>query len=140
MSIEYGLITGYGVELSDIEPHIDYDKVTDYINQKFNADFGDSAIENLEDCMDELSEYDLTCGLADLMASCNPYDRLDGVAYEEHHFLVYPMSLPWARTPHDVFTEAEAQDILLDAIMPFVKTGTSREDIAPCLMNYYDAL
>lgn len=85
MSIEYGVIRGYGVELEDIERHIDHDKVLAYIKENYDYE-DDMPIDDLPDLDTVLEAIDMTNGLVDIIAEADPHNRLQGAAFGGLHF------------------------------------------------------
>ena len=121
MSMSYWLIEGIGINVQDIEEHVNKEKMVRFFLEQ---------LPNREDLMDMLNsgDYELfdaeeycQCNgfdnFADVLCHCDDTDSLTfGYDGEGASYFYYPPSMPWHRTPNEPKSEQEVIDRIVKAV------------------------
>lgn len=114
MSMEYWMIEGVGVCVSDLRPCINADKFLNFLKeQRLDEPIPeDEDVESyIDDCIFDLDGIGSTFCLCDKTGALTYCDNGGGEDY-----LYYPPSMPWERDENEPKTLEEVHEILVNAI------------------------
>lgn len=121
MSMSYWVIEGVGIEVSDVEPYLDGEKLCNMLCEQLPDDERLRSISERK-AYNELSYYNYIhgypfYGLADILTHC---DDTDSITYgddgEMREFFYYPPSMPWHHTENEPQTLQEVHRRIIAAV------------------------
>lgn len=131
MSVEYWMIEGVGVCVSDLRPCINTDKFLNFLKeQRLDEPIPeDEDVESyIDDCIEGLDGLGNVFCLCDATATLTYCDNGDGDDY-----LYYPPSMPWERSENEPETLEEVHKALVNAIQHL--TDLTVDEIENDLIN-----
>lgn len=132
MSMSYWIIEGIGLNVADIEPHINKEKTVRFFSEQLPDEMDLKNIATTGDHTSfDMEEY--YCGrgfenLADVLCHCDDTDSLTfGNDGEDGVYFYYPPSMPWHHTPNEPQTEQEVVDRIIKAVQKI--TDMTKEEV-----------
>ena len=128
MSVEYWLISGVGVDIYDITPHINNRKLIDVILRQCPDNEDIKQWEHRKDIdkfdMEEFMYGSPFQNFADLLTHCDDTDTLTfGEDGDGGIYLYYPPSMPWERTKNEPDSIEEVHRRLINVIQAITDMG-----------------
>ncbi len=138
MSMSYWMIEGVGLNVDDIEPHINKEKAARFFYEQFpdDAELKDMIAANNYSSFDMEEYYDGNGfeNLAEVLCFCDDTDSITfGDDGEGNAYFYYPPSMPWHHTATEPQTEQEVINRIIKAVQKI--TDMTEEEIKKVINN-----